>query len=170
MSRSITHVGLALFHTPTFPTQWVLAFSTHELFQERVMCRALRQSVNGLNEYWETCESSPTSFNRSAILGGVIHIGIVYMSMEDLLKEFSAKGTVVSETYLPSHSDRFCVQSLLRLSKGRAVLPTTDEFKLMDLIRGRVSQVEASQASRAFKSYPVVELKDGGIRMANSAY
>lgn len=74
MVSAISHVRLAIFNPAGFSTQWVPVLSANELFQCRVFCSTVGATVNGWQEIWMECDSSPASFNRAATFAGVIHV------------------------------------------------------------------------------------------------
>jgi hypothetical protein len=161
----ISHVGIALFNTPGYPTQWVLALSNCDLFQGRVYCTSLGLSVNGLQEHWVDCERSPASFNRTATFLGVIHVAMLARSMESVRSEFSAKGSLLVGGEDLAHTDRFVLGALKRIGErrlGNSSILLTKEEELGKAVRATIQALFRHQYPPGSNSFPVASLQMGG--------
>jgi len=175
MVGTISHVGLAIFNPPNFPTQWVLALCNNELFQGPVLCSTVGMGVNGWQEFWVDCDWSPVSFNRAATFVGVIHIAVLTVPMARVHSEFLSKGVLSKKDDNPAYTDRYVLQALKRIGERRfgnsSIL--TKEEELSRTIRAQIPVLIQNQRPPASHSYPIVFLPDsgfGGVRFAKSRW
>lgn len=168
----ISHVGIALFNPPGFPTQWVLAFSNSELFQGRVWCTTLGLSVNGLQEHWVDCEWSPVSFNRTATFIGVVHVAVLARPMESVRSELSARGSLLVGGDNPAYTDRFVLGALKRIGErrfGNTSIILTKEEELGKAVRASIHVLLGHQYPPGSHSFPVAFVQMGGCGQIREA-
>jgi hypothetical protein len=111
MSSSTSHVGVAIFHHPGFPTRWVLVISADDLFQGRVFCSSLMLSVNGPKQMWLERNSSPLYFTHTGVFAGVIHIAALPVPMESVLSELHLVDLTTTSAD-PAQTDQYVLQCL----------------------------------------------------------
>jgi hypothetical protein len=158
MIHSLSHVGLAIFNPPGYPTQWVLVLSADELFQGRVLCGTIGMTVNGWQEIWTTCDDSPASFNRAARFAGVIHVARLTVPVERVHSEIRSKG-LISKKSDPTYTDQYVLQALGSISNRNFCFgPSSicNEKELNKAIQARVPLLY--QYSRVDSSFPIVSL------------
>jgi hypothetical protein len=164
---SASHVGLAIFNPNSFPTQWVLVLSANESFQGRVICSTVCMSVNGWQEVWMECESSPASFNRSATFAGVIHIAMLNRPMEHVYSEIKSNGVANN----PVYTDKYVMQALRRIN-DRRFAPSNflfrDTKELYEALKARISLLNHSP--RMGSSFPIASLSLDGVRFGASEW
>ena len=166
MVCTISHVGIAIFNPPGFPTQWVLALCNNELFQGRVLCSTVGINVNGWYEFWVECDWSPVSFNRAAMFVGVVHIAVLNVPMETIHAEFLSRGTLSVSNDNPAYTDRYVLRALRRIGErrfGPASL-LTKEQELGKAVRAKIADLVKHQCPPASHSYPVASLSLGEVR------
>jgi hypothetical protein len=173
VTSAISHVGLAIFNMPNFPTQWVLTLSANELFQGRVLCSTVGINVDGWQEFWMECDCSPSSFNRAAVFVGVVHVAVLTVPMDYVRSEFLRKGTLSKTDDNPAYTDRYVLRALKRIGEKRfgdtSIL--TKEEELSKAVREKIRLLE-NQYPPSSHTYPVAFLAQSGIsgvRMAKSS-
>lgn len=165
MSPSASHIGVALYSHPSFPTQWALVLSESPAFDGPVWCSTAIETVNGWGASWTPCEWSPAPFNPMALFSGVVHIAQSIMPVNHLQAVIS-KANVASEIDrfgdIPYGTDTYAVLALLRLSEGRYItIPKLDPVGLANFIRGRLPDLQ--RARQQANAYPVVSLENGRV-------
>jgi hypothetical protein len=162
---ALSHVGLAIFNVPNFPTQWVLVLCNNELFQGHVLCSTVGMNVDGWQEFWVECDWSPISFNRAATFVGVVHVAVLSVSMERVHSEFLAKGTLSKTDDNPAYTDRYVLRALKRIGEKRfgddSIL--TKEEQLSKVVREKIPLLLQNQSPPSTHTYPVAFLPQSGI-------
>jgi hypothetical protein len=174
VTSAISHVGIAIFNVPNFPTQWVLALCDNELFQGRVLCSTVGMSVEGWQEFWVECDWSPVSFNRAATFVGVIHIAVLTVPMQRVHAEFLQKGTLSKSDDNPAYTDRYVLRALKRIGERRFGESSllTKEQELSKAVREQIPTLLKNHPPGTH-SYPVAFLAQsglGGVRVAKSRW
>lgn len=161
----ISHVGLAIFNPSGFPTQWVLAISENELFEGRVFCSTVGTTVNGWQEIWVECESSPATFNLSATFAGVIHIAVLTVPMKVVLSEIKSKGLISTKNANPAYTDQYVLQALRRIGDRRfgPSNPLSREKELNEAIQARIPLL--NHPSLTASTFPIVSISLDGVRI-----
>jgi len=170
VGRGISHVGLAIFNPASFPTQWVLVLSAHELFQGKVMCSTVWMSVNGWQEIWMECDNSPASFNRAATFAGVIHIAVLTQPMEFVHSEIKNNGIVSAKQANPAYTDQYVLQALRRIGDRRFGPSSllSREKELNEGLRSRIPLL--NRYPHTSSSFPVASLSQDGVRFGKSQW
>ena len=166
MVCTISHVGIAIFNPPGFPTQWVLALCNNELFQGRVLCSTVGINVDGWYEFWVDCDWSPISFNRAATFVGVVHIAVLNVPMETVHAEFLSRGTLSVSDDNPAYTDRYVLRALRRIGERRFGPESllAKEHELGKAVRAKIGDLVKHQYPPASHSYPVASLSLGEVR------
>ena len=165
---SLSHVGLAIFNPTGFPTQWVLVLSPNEYFQGRVLCSTVGLNVNGWQEIWTECPSSPASFNRAATFAGVIHIEVLTQPIEVVQAEIKSKGIISTKSANPAYTDQYVLQALKCIG-DRRFGPSgflSKEKEIYDAIQARIPTLNRSP--RTTTTFPVVSIPLDGVRFGRS--
>jgi hypothetical protein len=158
-----SHVGLAIFNPPGFPTQWVLVLSATNTFQGRVLCSTVGMSVNGWQEIWMECESSPASFNRAATFAGVLYVEGLIHPVEAVHAAILSEGIISAMDTNPAYTDQYVMKALRRIGDryfGTSSL-LSREKDLYEAIRACVNILV--RTPRTIPSFPVVTIPQGGL-------
>lgn len=167
MRCSTSHVGIALFSTPGFPLQWVLALCDNELFQGRVLCTAVTLNVNGLQEHWKDCNPSLISFNRTATFVGVVRIAVLTQPMEIVQSELKTKCIRLMNDTNQALSDLFVLRTLWLM--GKRFAPSsflTKGEELERAIRAKIAVLLNHQCPPGSRFFPVINVEMGTICQA----
>ncbi len=170
MVSAISHVGLAIFNPAGYPTQWVLVLSPNELFQGRVLCSTIGMNVNGWQEIWMECDSSPAGFNRAAAFAGVIHIEVLTVPMDVVHSEIKTKGVISTKSANPAYTDQYVLQALRRIGDRRFGPSSllSKEKELHEAIQARIPLL--NQYPRTDSTFPVASITLDGVRVAKSKW
>jgi hypothetical protein len=161
------HIGVAFYNFPGFPPQWVLVLSENRRFEGKVWCNSAIETVEGWCRSSKKCNPSLASFDPTAMLSGVVHIGNSWMPMKKLRGWVSRYKLPSGEEHSFVHDSnvpaRYAIGILLHLCQIRSLrLPTLDAVMLTDMIGDRASMLQKSQSSVVDNRFPVARLMKRG--------
>ena len=177
MSQCRCYIGIA-FHNISLRTQWALVLSEDPDFTGLGCGSTAVDTVDGrVMISWEWFQESPAGFNPRGRFWGVIRVGQVPMSINNLklLISSSNRASAEDRTYfagtddIPWGCDKYVVLALLRLYEDRRLgltLPKLGRNSLFQFIQGRIRDLLRYRVSPAV--YPVVSLSNGNVSFGHS--
>ena len=161
------HIGIAFYTYPTAVTQWVLVLSENPLFEGKVWCNTVIETVNGWGTQWAPCDWSPAAFSPTALFSGVVHIAQARAPMNSI-KAVIASDNRSSELDrfkvhgsgdIPWGTEKYIILALWRLSLREErfiLLHVFDMAGLANQVQFRHTVLRDSQQTIPGNLYPVV--------------
>jgi hypothetical protein len=180
MAQSSCYIGVAFYSFTSFPTQWALILSENTHFTGSGWGNTATDTIDGgVRISWMGFEKSPAGFNTRGQFLGVVCIGQVPMSINNLkvLISNSNRATAEDRAHVPGMddimwgSDKYVVLALLRLYEERRLkLPRLGRGSLAQFIGGRIRDLLRVRCVPDSQVYPVVSLDSGNLSFGHSRY
>lgn len=168
------HIGIAFYTYPTSVTQcqWVLVLSENPLFEGKVWCNTVIETVNGWGAHWAPCDWSPAAFNPTALFSGVVYVAQASAPMNSIKAVIASENRCSELDRFKVHgsgdiswgTEKYIILALWRLSfreERYICLHVFDLAGLANQIEFCLAVLRDSQQTIAGKSYPVVSFSGG---------
>jgi hypothetical protein len=174
MTRQATpcHIGIAFYTYPISVMQWVLVLSDNPLFEGKVWCSTVIETVNGWEAHWAPCDWSPATFSRTALFSGVVHVAQASAPMNSIKAVIASDNRssefdrfeVHGSGDIPWGTKKYIILALWRLSlrdERFICLHVFDMAGLANQIEFCLTVLRDVQQTNAGNLYPIVSLSSG---------